>query len=80
LARRSQPDGRPESLPQSPAALLINFAEESGRATPRGRVIALIPAFHKRRDIGSSLLMPKTEAPSARDRIIVLSHDKRVIS
>jgi hypothetical protein len=33
-------------------------------------VIALIPAFHKLRDLGSSLI-PKSDAPSARDRIIV---------
>jgi hypothetical protein len=69
LARRSQPNEQPEALRQSLVELLTNFAVELARSDLRSKVVALIPAFHKLRDLGSSLI-PKTEAPSARDRII----------
>lgn len=67
--RRSQPDSEPETIRKSLVDLLINFAEELKKSDLRAKVIALIPAFHKLRDLGSSLI-PKSEAPSARERII----------
>lgn len=69
MARRSQPNGQPETLRQALVELLTNFASELAKSDLRSKVIALIPAFHKLRDLGSSLIT-KTEAPSARDRII----------
>ena len=69
MPRRSQPNDKPEELRQSLVELLTNFADELNRSDLRGKVIALIPAFHMLRDLGSSLI-PKADAPSARDRII----------
>jgi hypothetical protein len=69
LARRSQPNPDPETLRASLVKLLTNFAAELKNRDLRAKVIALIPAYHKLRDLGSSLI-PKSEAPSARDRII----------
>jgi HNH endonuclease len=67
--RRSRPDNEPEALRQSLVELLTNFAEELRKSDLRAKVIALVPAFHKLRDLGSSLI-PKNEAASARERII----------
>jgi hypothetical protein len=67
--RRSRPEDEPEALRQSLVELLTNFAEELRKKDLRAKVIALIPAFHKLRDLGSSLI-PKNEASSARERII----------
>jgi len=69
LSRRSQPNEQPEALRKSLVELLTNFAEELKKSDLRGKVVALVPAYHKLRDLGSSLI-PKVEAPSARDRII----------
>lgn len=69
MARRSQPNNIPEELRQSLVDLLTNFSEELKRDDLRPKVVALVPAFHKLRDLGSSLI-PKSEASSARDRII----------
>ena len=69
MARRSQPNDQPEALRQSLVGLLTNFAAELRKTDLRVKVVALIPAFHKLRDLGSSLI-PKSDAPSARDRII----------
>jgi hypothetical protein len=69
LARRSRPDDESELIRRSLVELLTNFAVELASADLRAKVIALIPAFHKLRDLGSSLI-PKIEAASARDRII----------
>lgn len=69
MARRSQPNNVPEELRQSLVELLTNFADELRREDLREKVVALVPAFHKLRDLGSSLI-PKSEAASARDRII----------
>jgi hypothetical protein len=69
LARRSRPDEKPESIRAALVDLLSNFAVELERTDLRAKVKALIPAFHKLRDLGCSLI-PKTEASSARDRII----------
>lgn len=69
MARRSQPNNVPEELRQSLVELLNNFAEELQKEDLREKVVALVPAFHKLRDLGSSLI-PPSEAASARDRII----------
>ena len=69
MARRSQPKDIPEDLRQSLVKLLTNFADELKQEDLRQKVRALIPAFHTLRDLGSSLI-PKSEASSARDRII----------
>lgn len=69
MARRSQPNEDPETLRQSLVDLLTNFAVELKKTDLRARVVALIPAFHKLRDLGSSL-MPKTSGASALERII----------
>lgn len=69
MARRSQPENEPEAIRQSLVVLLTNFAEELKKSDLRTKVISLIPAFHKLRDLGSSLI-PKNEACSARERII----------
>ncbi len=63
------PNGDSETLLQSLVELLTNFAEELKHSDLRPKVIALLPAYHQLRDLGSSLI-PKSEAPSARDRII----------
>jgi len=68
LARRSQPDDEPESIRRSLVDLLTNFAKELEKPDLRCKVIALIPAFHKLRDLGGSLI-PRTGANSARDRV-----------
>ena len=67
--RRSQPNEQPETLRQSLVESLTNFTAELNNTDLRAKVLALIPAFYKLRDLGSSLI-PKSEAPSARDRII----------
>lgn len=69
MPRRSRPNDDPEALRQSLVELLTNFAAELRKRDLRAKVIALIPAFHTLRDLGSSLI-PKAEAASARDRII----------
>jgi hypothetical protein len=68
LARRSQPND-PEGLRQSLVELLTNFAEELRRTDLRVKVLALIPAFRKLRELGSSLI-PETEAANTHARII----------
>ncbi len=69
MSRRSQPDNEPEVIRKSLVDLLTNFATELRKSDLRAKVIALIPAFHKLRDLGSSLV-PKNEAVSARERVI----------
>ncbi len=69
MARRSKPNDTPEALQHHLIELLTNFSEELKKNDLRTKVIALVPAFHTLRDLGSSLI-PKTEAASARDRII----------
>lgn len=67
--RRSRPENEPEAIGKSLVDLLTNFAAELKKSDLRTRVIALIPAFHRLRDLGSSLI-PKNEASSARERVI----------
>lgn len=80
MVRRSQPDGEPERLRAELVQLLTNFAVELEKPDLRPKVIALVPAFHKLRDLGSSLI-PKTEASSGRDRILsyLLKYPKQII-
>lgn len=67
--RRSRPDKEPEALSRALVDLLANFTAELQQSDLRAKVIALIPAFHKLRDLGSSLI-PKNEAASARERVL----------
>lgn len=69
MARRSNPKDNPEELRKHLVELLTNFSEELKKDDLRPKVRALVPAFHTLRDLGSSLI-PKSDAPSARDRII----------
>ena len=69
MARRSRPNDDPELIRSSLVELLSNFALELKKPDLRGKVIALIPAFHQLRDLGSSLI-PRTDEASARDRVI----------
>jgi hypothetical protein len=69
MARRSHPDDQPESIRRSLVDLLNNFADELRGSDPRTKVKALIPAFHRLRDLGSSLI-PGTGSASARERLI----------
>lgn len=80
MARRSQPNDQPESIRRSLVELLTNFAAELRKSDIRSKVVALIPAFHKLRDLGGSLI-PMTGASSARDRLIayLIRYPKRVI-
>jgi hypothetical protein len=78
--RRSKPTNEPESLRTELIGLLNNFASELSHSDLRRKIIALIPAFHKLRDLGSSLI-PRIEAGSARDRLIayLIRYPKTVI-
>lgn len=68
MPRRSRQND-PEYLQQKLIELLTNFSEELKNEDLRPKVVALVPAFHTLRDLGSSLI-PKEIAPSARDRIL----------
>lgn len=71
MARRSAKLGEDsESLRQQLLLLINNFGLELNNGTLRARVVSLVPAFHTLRDLGSSLI-PKSDAASARDRIIL---------
>ena len=69
MARRSQPNDRPEELRSQLVALLIDFADKLQHDDLRAKVVALVPAFRKLRDLGSSLI-PMSDASSARSRIL----------
>jgi DNA mismatch endonuclease Vsr len=69
MPRRSQPQDVPESLRQSLIELLSDFEEKLRQDDLRQKVLALVPAFHQLRDLGSSLI-PHSDAASARDRIL----------
>jgi hypothetical protein len=68
LPRRSKPDAEPETIRRSLVELLTNFASELTNSDLRAKVIALVPAFHKLRDLGSSLI-PKSDASNTFNRI-----------
>ena len=80
MPRRSQPNDIPENLRKELIDLLTNFSVELQKEDLRLKVVALVPAFHKLRDLGSSLI-PRSEAASARDRIIayLLQYPQTVI-
>jgi hypothetical protein len=59
----------PESIRAELTCLLSDFERQLTRNNLREKVIALIPAFHLLRDLGSSLI-PRLEASAARDRIL----------
>ena len=69
MARRSQPNKQPEELRASLVALLSDFAAQLQTTDVRAKVVALVPAFRKLRDLGSSLL-PADGTDSAIERII----------
>jgi hypothetical protein len=69
LPRRSQPNDRPEDLRAELVALLTDFADKLQHDDLRAKVQALVPAFRKLRDLGSSLIS-MSDAGSARDRIL----------
>ncbi|MFP3558204.1 DNA mismatch endonuclease Vsr [Paraburkholderia sp. SIMBA_049] len=69
MVRRSQQQD-PESLRQYLIGLLTNFEAELKKGDLRGKVIALVPAHHTLRDLGSSLILDES-AQSARDRILL---------
>lgn len=69
MARRSQPNVNPEELRSELVELLTNFAEELKHDDLRVKVIALVPAVHKLRDLGSSL-MPMNGRNAGRARIL----------
>jgi hypothetical protein len=68
MSRRSSPDD-PESLRAELEDLLGNFRQVLESGGLRDKVRSLVPAYHKLRDLGSSLL-PKADASGARDRIL----------
>jgi hypothetical protein len=69
LARRSQPTDQPESIRSHLVGLLTSFGAELHHPDLRHKVIALVPAFHKLRDLGSSLI-PMDSPASAMERVI----------
>jgi len=78
MARRSQQKD-PESLRKELLELIRNFETELKNDDLRRKVLALVPAHHILRDLGSSLI-PETAA-SARDRIILylIKYPRQVI-
>ena len=68
MTRRSQTDS-PEKLRKELVELLTDFSKNLRSKDLREKVIALIPAYYKLRDLGSSLI-PSTTASSARDRLL----------
>ncbi len=68
MPRRSRPSENPEKLRDELVTLLNNFS--SLRTSElRIRVLALVPAFHKLRDLGSSM-MPIGTPENAKDRVL----------
>lgn len=68
MPRRSK-QNNPETLQNKLIELLTHFSDELKKDDLRSKVVALVPAFHTLRDLGSSLIS-KDIAPSARDRIL----------
>ena len=59
----------PEKIRGEIISLLSDFEQQLKNTDLRAKVLALVPAFHLLRDMGSSLIA-KEEASSARDRIL----------
>ena len=68
MPRRSQTDD-PEALRIRLQGLIDDFEHQVERGDMRSRVLALIPAFHTLRDLGSSLV-DEEGAQSAKERIL----------
>lgn len=68
MPRRSR-QGELETLRKQLVDLLVNFKVELRSPNLRVKVLALIPAFHLLRDLGSSLV-PREQAASARNRML----------
>ncbi len=68
MPRRSR-QGELETLRKQLVDLLVNFKVELRSPNLRVKVLALIPAFHLLRDLGSSLV-PREQAASARSRML----------
>ena len=68
MTRRPE-EGTPSELRLQLIELLENFEMQLELSDLRQKVLALVPAFHKLRDLGSSLI-PRDTASSARDRIL----------
>lgn len=68
MPRRSR-QGVLETLRKQLVELLVNFKTELRSPDLRGKVLALVPAFHILRDLGSSLIS-REQAASARSRIL----------
>lgn len=69
MPRRSKPQNA-EQLRQELVDLFKNFRRELESGTLRSKVLALIPAYHLLRDLGSSLVL-RSNAASARDRVLL---------
>ena len=69
MTRQSKPNADPEALRQALVDLLTHFTSELKNNDLREKVVALVPAFHTLRDLGSSLITD-VEDPSARGRIL----------
>lgn len=69
MVRRSKPADL-RTLKAQLASLLDNFESKLTSKDLRPKVLALVPAFHALRDLGSSLISPN-DAANARDRIEV---------
>jgi hypothetical protein len=68
MPRRSKPSD-PETLRRELVKLLTHFEEELRSRNLRDKVLALIPAHHLLRDLGSSLI-PMEGSNAARERIL----------
>ena len=66
---RRPSEGTPSELRQQLVELLADFEKKLQQGDLRKKVQALVPAFHKLRDLGSSLI-PRENASAARDRIL----------
>lgn len=69
MARRSKPHNDPEFLRKQLIELLEHFGDELKSDDLRTKVCTLVPAFHRLRDLGASLIVGE-DVSSAMDRII----------
>jgi hypothetical protein len=77
--RRSQPNQDPEAIRLEVISLLSDFAAKLKSDDLRSKVIALVPAFQKLRDLGCSLV-PGIEASAAKDRVLAyLRHYPHIV-
>lgn len=86
MARRSK-QSDVDDLSEELKVLIEDFQRHSDTSDLRERVLALVPVFHKLRDVGSSLI-PKQDASSAMARILFyfrkypftkISHDEIMV-